>query len=83
MSHIFFIGAFLSGIGKGIFASSIASILNDFHLHLNIIKLDPYLNVDAGVNSCINAYMAIRQNLVVLAHPFCRINPKYHLPPKI
>ncbi len=48
MPHIFFMGGFISGIGKGIFASSIASIFKDCGLRVNIKKLDPYLNVDAG-----------------------------------
>lgn len=45
---IFVIGGVMSGIGKGIVVASIASILKDCGLKVNTIKLDPYLNVDAG-----------------------------------
>lgn len=38
----------MSGIGKGIVAASIGSILKSYGLKINNIKLDPYLNVDAG-----------------------------------
>ena len=42
------IGGVMSGIGKGIVAASIGSILKSHGLKVNNIKLDPYLNVDAG-----------------------------------
>jgi CTP synthase len=45
---IFIIGGVISGIGKGIIAASIAAILKSGGLKVNNIKLDPYLNVDAG-----------------------------------
>lgn len=45
---IFVVGGVMSGIGKGIIVSSIANILIDCGLSVNTIKLDPYLNVDAG-----------------------------------
>jgi len=45
---IFMIGGVMSGIGKGIVAASIGSILKSHGLKVNNIKLDPYLNVDAG-----------------------------------
>ena len=38
----------LSNIGKGVSASSIAVILAKLGLRVTIIKIDPYLNVDAG-----------------------------------
>ncbi len=38
----------LSGLGKGITAASIGNILKARGLSINIQKLDPYLNVDAG-----------------------------------
>lgn len=45
---IFVIGGVISGIGKGIASASIATILKACGLKVNNIKLDPYLNVDAG-----------------------------------
>lgn len=45
---IFVAGGVLSGIGKGITAASIGTILKARGLSVNIQKCDPYLNVDAG-----------------------------------
>ena len=45
---IFVTGGVLSGLGKGITAASIGTILKSRGLTVNIQKLDPYLNVDAG-----------------------------------
>ncbi|HCZ05710.1 MAG TPA: CTP synthetase [Thermotogae bacterium] len=41
-------GGVISGIGKGIFAASTARILKDSGVNVNTLKIDPYLNVDAG-----------------------------------
>ena len=38
----------MSGIGKGIAVSSIGKILQASGFKINLIKIDPYLNVDAG-----------------------------------
>lgn len=46
--YIFVTGGVLSGLGKGITAASIGNILQARGLSVNIQKLDPYLNVDAG-----------------------------------
>ena len=46
--YIFVTGGVLSGLGKGITAASIGNILKSRGLNVNIQKLDPYLNVDAG-----------------------------------
>src|SRR5437868_10488630 len=46
--YIFVIGGVMSGVGKGITTSSIATILQSKKFNVNIIKVDPYLNVDAG-----------------------------------
>ncbi len=45
---IFVTGGVLSGLGKGITAASIARTLQARGLKVNLQKLDPYLNVDAG-----------------------------------
>lgn len=45
---IFVTGGVLSGIGKGIFAASVGNILKNRGFSVNIQKLDPYLNFDAG-----------------------------------
>ena len=46
--YIFVIGGVMSGVGKGIATSSIALILQSKGYKVNAVKIDPYLNVDAG-----------------------------------
>ncbi len=46
--YIFVVGGVISGVGKGITASSIAKILQDRGYSVTSIKIDPYVNVDAG-----------------------------------
>jgi CTP synthase len=46
--YIFVVGGVMSGVGKGIATSSIAKILQAKGFLVNPIKIDPYLNVDAG-----------------------------------
>ena len=46
--YIFVVGGVMSGVGKGITTASIGKILSARGLTLNLMKIDPYLNVDAG-----------------------------------
>jgi CTP synthase len=46
--YIFVIGGVISGVGKGITASSIGRILSDRGQRVTSIKIDPYINMDAG-----------------------------------
>jgi CTP synthase len=46
--YIFVIGGVMSGVGKGITVSSIGAILQARGFKVNLLKVDPYLNVDAG-----------------------------------
>ncbi|KLO22402.1 CTP synthetase [Marinitoga sp. 1197] len=46
--YIVITGGVLSGIGKGIVSASIGRILKDSGIKVNSLKIDPYLNVDAG-----------------------------------
>lgn len=48
MKYIFVSGGVISGIGKGIATSSIALLLKSAGYKVSPIKMDPYLNVDAG-----------------------------------
>ncbi len=48
MKYIFVIGGVVSGLGKGIVASSIGMLLKSSGFKVNMVKIDPYLNVDAG-----------------------------------
>ena len=45
---IFVVGGVISGVGKGITASSLGKILQDRGLTVTALKIDPYVNVDAG-----------------------------------
>jgi CTP synthase len=46
--YIFVIGGVMSGVGKGIATSSIGTLLTAKGYRVNLVKVDPYLNVDAG-----------------------------------
>jgi CTP synthase len=46
--YIFVVGGVMSGVGKGVATASISTILDSAGYHVNPIKADPYLNVDAG-----------------------------------
>lgn len=46
--YIFVVGGVMSGVGKGITASSIGKILQARGLTVTAMKIDPYINVDAG-----------------------------------
>jgi CTP synthase len=48
MKFIFVTGGVISGLGKGIIASSIGRLLISRGLSVTAVKIDPYLNVDAG-----------------------------------
>ena len=48
MKLIFVSGGVISGLGKGITASSIGRLLESRGLRVSAIKIDPYLNIDAG-----------------------------------
>ena len=48
---IFVTGGVVSGLGKGVSASSIAALLKLHGYKIDIRKLDPYLNVDPGLMS--------------------------------
>ncbi len=45
---IFVVGGVISGVGKGIAASSIGRLLKNQGLSVTAVKIDPYVNVDAG-----------------------------------
>ncbi|XP_073228702.1 CTP synthase 1-A-like isoform X1 [Porites lutea] len=51
MKYILVTGGVISGIGKGVISSSIGALLKGVGLHVTSIKIDPYLNIDAGTFS--------------------------------
>ncbi|MBW2966243.1 CTP synthase (glutamine hydrolyzing) [Candidatus Woesearchaeota archaeon] len=48
IKYIIVAGSVMSGVGKGIFASSLAKLLQYYGLKVTPIKIDGYLNQDAG-----------------------------------
>ena len=48
MKYIFVTGGVMSGLGKGVVTSSTAKLLQLAGLKVSCIKVDPYLNYDAG-----------------------------------
>lgn len=46
--YIFVTGGVMSGLGKGVTASSIARLIQDYGHEVSCLKIDPYVNVDAG-----------------------------------
>jgi CTP synthase len=46
--YVFIVGGVMSGVGKGIATASIGNILTSMNYKINLVKVDPYLNVDAG-----------------------------------
>lgn len=45
---IFVVGGVMSGVGKGISTASISQILSNKGYNVSAMKIDPYINVDAG-----------------------------------
>src|SRR5712664_4235578 len=50
-NYIFVTGGVVSSLGKGLAAASIGCLLESRGLKVNIMKFDPYLNVDPGTMS--------------------------------
>lgn len=48
IKYIFVVGGVMSGVGKGVTVASIARILQSKGFDVSAIKIDPYINVDAG-----------------------------------
>lgn len=51
MKYVFVIGSTCSGLGKGVTSSSIGALLQRLGHHVTCLKIDPYLNIDAGTMS--------------------------------
>jgi hypothetical protein len=46
--YVFVTGGVISGVGKGVTASSIGLVLKMLGCKPTMLKIDPYLNIDAG-----------------------------------
>ncbi|GAB0094275.1 CTP synthase [Sergentomyia squamirostris] len=51
MKYILVTGGVISGVGKGVIASSFGTLLNSCGIDVTSIKIDPYINIDAGTFS--------------------------------
>ena len=51
MKYIVVTGGVVSGLGKGVTISSMGRLLQACGFSVTAIKIDPYLNVDAGTMS--------------------------------
>ncbi|GAA6063762.1 hypothetical protein JCM10212_002714 [Sporobolomyces blumeae] len=51
MKYILVSGGVISGIGKGVIASSTGLLLKTLGFNVTAIKIDPYMNIDAGTMS--------------------------------
>lgn len=47
-TYIFIVGGVMSGVGKGVSSASIGALLKARGLRVTAVKIDPYINVDAG-----------------------------------
>lgn len=51
MKYVLVTGGVISGVGKGVIASSIGTLLNCCGISVTSLKIDPYINIDAGTFS--------------------------------
>lgn len=51
VKYIVVCGGVISGIGKGVIASSTGLLMKAYGFRVTAIKIDPYLNIDAGTMS--------------------------------
>src|SRR6185437_8619914 len=49
--YVFVTGGVVSSLGKGLAAASIGCLLESRGLRVNLMKFDPYLNIDPGTMS--------------------------------
>jgi CTP synthase len=47
-TFIFIVGGVMSGVGKGVASASLGALLKSRGLSVTAVKIDPYINVDAG-----------------------------------
>ena len=51
MKYVVITGGVISGLGKGVTASSLGFLLKNLGYDVTMVKIDPYINVDAGTMS--------------------------------
>ena len=68
MKYILVTGGVISGIGKGVIASSMGTILKACGIRVTSIKIDPYINIDAGTFSPYEHGMILFKTYVQKCH---------------
>ena len=70
IKYIIVSGGVISGIGKGVIASSTGLLLRTLGFKVTSIKIDPYLNIDAGTMTPLDhgMYMSLYVVLYVLLY---------------
>lgn len=89
MKYVVVSGGVISGIGKGLTASSVGVLLKSCGFRVTAIKIDPYINIDAGTMSPFEhgevrstpCWSASFVSPFCLTYP-CRLCPVF-LPPKV
>ena len=71
MKYIIVSGGVISGIGKGVIASSTGLLLRTRGLRVTSIKIDPYLNIDAGTLSPLDHGIQLLFYLKILRRSIC------------
>ena len=51
MRYVVVTGGVISGLGKGVTTASISKIIQSMGHKVTVVKIDPYVNVDAGTMS--------------------------------
>ena len=67
MKYILVTGGVISGIGKGVIASSAGLLLRTRGFRVTSIKIDPYLNIDAGTLSPLDHGMTTLRSTALLS----------------
>lgn len=73
MKYILVTGGVISGVGKGVIASSFGTLLNCCGISVTSLKIDPYINIDAGTFS---PYEHGKVNIVYELGKLLNMNPK-------
>lgn len=70
MKYILVTGGVISGVGKGVIASSFGTLLNCCGIDVTSIKVDPYINIDAGTFSPLEhgEWMALTETRILHGH---------------
>lgn len=75
MKYVIVSGGVVSGLGKGVTISSVGRMLKGCGLRVTSIKIDPYLNVDAGTMSPFEhgevSYIEIFTSTSITPRPYC------------